>query len=222
MQRPETKICGLMRREDAEVASASGADFGGVILAPGGKRSITPEVAAQLFAGLALRRVGVFVDATPDEIRAAAAVAGLDVVQLHGDESPEQAAALRADGRWTVWKAIRPRDGLELVEALERFGGVVDGLLLDGWSASAPGGTGSRFPWEAVAEYRHRVPAGVTLVVAGGLDASNVRAATSLLRPHVVDVSSGVELSPGVKDPSAIVAFVNAAHAAARDPLHAL
>lgn len=213
----QVKFCGLVRRPDAELVAASGARYGGVILAPGGRRSVTPGHAATLFADLPLRRVGVFVDANLAELHAAAATAGLHVLQLHGGESPGFAAELRAEGRWEIWKALRPRSAEEFLHSLDRYAGVVDGLLLDGWSASAPGGTGARFPWEMVAGHRDRVPEGVRLIVAGGLAPDNVAAAISLLRPAVVDVSSGVESAPGVKDAAAISAFAAAARAAASD-----
>lgn len=218
MTRVRVKICGLTRRPDAELAAGSGAHYGGVILAPGGRRSITPEVAASLFEQLPLRRVGVFVDAGDDELERAAKVAALDIVQLHGAESPAYAERLRARRRWEVWKAIRPRDAAEFVTELQRYAGAVDGILLDGWSTDAAGGTGARFPWQAIAPHRNDLPEGVRLIVAGGLSQANVAAAIELLRPGVVDVSSGVEDSPGVKNASAVSAFITAARSAAVDP----
>lgn len=218
MSAPRVKICGLARRADAESAAAAGASFGGVILAPGGKRTVSPADAAALLAGLPLRRVGVFVDAPLGSLVRDAATAGLDVVQLHGDEDAAFVRALRSAGPWTLWKAVRPRTAEDFVAAVEEFAAVVDGLLLDGWSAAARGGTGHRFPWEEVARVRHLLGPGVELIAAGGLAADNVARAVALLSPAVVDVSSGVELSPGVKDPAAVAAFVAAARAAASDP----
>ena len=217
MSTPRVKVCGLVRRPDAELVAASGAHYGGVILAPGGRRSISAEAAAALFAGLPLRRVGVFVDAAPTELRRAAEVAALDVLQLHGVETPEAAAELREGGRWEVWKAVRPRSADEFLDALERYGEAVDGLLLDGWSAAAAGGTGARFPWDEVAAHRDRIPAALRLIVAGGLAPGNVAAAIALLRPSVVDVSSGVETAPGWKDPVAVPAFISAVRETAMD-----
>jgi phosphoribosylanthranilate isomerase len=213
VMRPEAKICGLTRRPDAEAAARSGAAYAGVVLAPGGKRSITPAAAAALLEGLPVRRVGVFVNAAVEELHRAAEVAGLDVLQLHGDEPPERVEAVRGAGAWRVWKAVRPRNGGEFLEAVHRYGPVVDGLLLDGWSPDARGGTGTAFPWQEVAKHRDLLPDNVVLVAAGGLGPANVGRALALLRPHVVDVSSGVERSPGAKDPEAIRAFVDAVHA---------
>jgi phosphoribosylanthranilate isomerase len=217
MTTPRVKVCGLVRRPDAELVAASGAHYGGVILAPGGRRSISAGAAAALFADLPIRRVGVFVDADPAELRCAAEIAALEVIQLHGLETPAQATDLREEGRWEVWKAVRPRSAEEFLSALDRYGDAVDGILLDGWSAAAAGGTGSRFPWEAVADYRDRVPAGLRLIIAGGLAPANVAAAIALLRPSVVDVSSGVETAPGMKDPVAVPAFISAVREAAMD-----
>ena len=213
----EVKICGIARRADAEVAARAGARFGGVILAPGGKRSVTARNAADLFVGLPLRPVGVFVDSTADEIARAAEIAGLEVIQLHGNEPVETIRLLRGRGEWTIWKALRPRSTAELIDGMHRYAGAVDGLLMDGWSDAAPGGTGSLFPWEVLAAERARFPEAVALIVAGGLSPDNVADAVELLRPSVVDVSSGVEHSPGVKDPEAVLAFVTAATRAASE-----
>jgi phosphoribosylanthranilate isomerase len=215
---PEVKICGLTRREDAETAAAAGARYVGVVLARGGKRTVTPARAAEILGGLAAKKVGVFVDATEEELRGAAGIAGLDVLQLHGDESPALLLRLRAAGPWRLWKAIRPRGAAELLDALERFSGAADGLLLDGYSPTAHGGTGRRFPWEEIAEHRGRIPADLALVVAGGLHPRNVARAVALLRPEVVDVSSGVESAPGIKDGAAVHAFVRAARGAGAHP----
>lgn len=215
MTAPAVKFCGLTRRPDALLADSLGAGFGGVILAPGGKRSVTPEAAAELFRGLSLARVGVFVDAGPDSVRRAADTADLQVVQLHGSEPPSDVAALRDEGRWSVWKAIRPRSAAEFRESLARYAACADALLLDGWSATAAGGTGARFPWEEIAGCRDEIPDSLPLVVAGGLAPDNVERVIALLRPSVVDVSSGVEIAPGVKDPVAMPAFLEAVHRAA-------
>ena len=214
MSSPQVKICGLTLRADAERAAAGGAAYGGAILAPGGKRSITPAAAAELFADLSLVRVGVFVDAPLEEMLRAAEIARLDVLQLHGAESPALARSLREAGSWTVWKSIRLRDPEELGRAVDDYADAIDGLHLEGWSPLAPGGTGTSFDWDALATRRERIPDSLSLIVAGGLSPANVGRAAALLRPTVVDVSSGVELSPGVKDPAAVTAFIAAARGA--------
>lgn len=207
---PAVKVCGITSRGDAEAAAQAGAAYLGVILVPGGKRTVAAEDAAGLLRGLPVRRVGVFVDAPAEELARAAEAADLDVLQLHGDEPPELLRALRATGRWTLWKGVRPRSAAEFREAVERYGEVADALLLDGWSPLAHGGTGVRFPWEEVSEHRNLLPSGVSLVVAGGLRTENVAAAIRLLRPDVVDVSSGVEDAPGVKNRDAVHRFLSA------------
>jgi phosphoribosylanthranilate isomerase len=171
---------------------------------------VSPEAARVIFGDLPARRVGVFVDASLDELEAAGRAAGLDVLQLHGDETPELAAELRARG-WTVWKALRPRTGGELAAEAPRWAGSVDALLLDGFSTAARGGTGASFPWAEVAAHRDAVPDGVALIAAGGLRPDNVAEAAGILHPDVVDVSSGVESAPGIKDADSIRRFVTAA-----------
>jgi phosphoribosylanthranilate isomerase len=208
----EVKVCGLRRREDAETASEAGAAFLGVILAPGFGRTVAPEAAAAVVAGLAATPVGVFVDGARDDVARAAEAAGVRVVQLHGDETPETAAWLRARG-WGVWKALRPRSADEFADGARRWAGAADALLLDGWSPAAAGGTGTRFDWAAVSALRHLVPPETRLVAAGGMRAGVVAEAAALLRPDVIDVSSGVESAPGVKDPRAVRAFVAAVRA---------
>lgn len=212
---PRLKVCGITRRVDAEAAAAAGAAFLGVVLAPGGKRTVAAAQAGALLAGLPAIRVGVFVDAGADGLRRAGELAGLDVLQLHGDEPPELLRELRAEGRWRVWKALRPRDAAEFRAGVERYAADADALLLDGFSAQAHGGTGTAFPWEEVGALRGLVPAGLPLVAAGGMRADNVGRAVALLRPDVVDVSSGVESAPGIKDRTAIESFA----AALRAPL---
>jgi len=210
------KVCGLTRHQDAAAAAEAGARYLGIILAPGGRRTVAPGDGAVIFGDLKVQRAGVFVNATPDELRRAAEAARLDVLQLHGDEAPELAAALRGEG-FTVWKALRPRSGDELSAGLVHYAGAVDAILLDGWSGEARGGTGTSFPWREVAEWLDELPAETMLVAAGGLRPDNVAEAASILRPQVVDVSSGVERAPGVKDHDAVRAFVAAVRGLAPD-----
>lgn len=211
--RPEVKICGVCRPEDGALVAAAGADYIGVVLAPGGGRSQTIATAASIFASApGCARVGVFVDASPATIALAAERLGLAVVQLHGEESPAEVAELRG-GPWQLWKACRPRVGEDFLTAIESYAAVADALLLDGWSAAAPGGTGASFPWDEVGALRGQLPAGLRLVVAGGLHPANLARAIGSLAPDVVDVSSGVESSVGVKDQGKVRAFVAAAGA---------
>lgn len=210
------KICGLTRAEDARSAAAAGVEYGGVILAPGSPRTVHPEAATGIFAETTLVRCGVFVDETLSGIVEAVRVAGLSVVQLHGDESPDFAAEVRSETGLEVWKAVRPRSGEEFSAAVRHYAAWVDGLLLDGWSAEARGGTGTRFPWEEVAQRRGALGEETRLIVAGGLHPANVGTIIGLLRPDVVDVSSGVECAPGIKDAHRVQEFADAARAPAQ------
>lgn len=213
----QVKVCGLMRHGDAAAAAEAGAAYLGVILAPGFRRSVTPDAARIILEGFPARRVGVFVDADEQTLRSTARAAGVDVLQLHGDEPPELAERMRAAG-WEVWKAVRARGADDFSDAVRRYAGHVDALLLDGWSPDSHGGTGTRFPWDEVAARLHELPPGVRLVAAGGLRPENVSEAVRILRPHAVDVSSGVERAPGEKDPAAVRDFVHAVHAVSRSP----
>lgn len=210
----DIKFCGLTRPEDARAAQAAGAIFGGVILAEGSPRRVQAEDVVRIFEGLPLRRCGVFVNSDFETIAAAVDAMALDVVQLHGDEDPQLPRRLRAELGIEVWKALWPRTGEEFVAGLERFADAVDGVLLDGWSKSARGGTGTPFPWEEIARFRDRVPETLRFVVAGGLTPANVAQAMALLDPDAVDVSSGVESSPGRKDPHLIDEFAGAVRSA--------
>ena len=117
-------------------------------------------------------------------------------------------AEARKAGPWKVWKALRVRDSGDVGEGIARYGEVADGILLDAWHPEKMGGTGRVFPWEDVARLRPRFPEGLILAVAGGLKAGNVRDVIIALRPHVVDVSSGVESRTGIKDRSLVEAFI--------------
>jgi phosphoribosylanthranilate isomerase len=215
---PRVKICGLTRRSDAEDAVRWGASYLGVVLAPDGRRSVAPERAAEVIGSLPLPGVGVFVDQSEAEVLANAASAGVRILQLHGSESPALCQRLRQSG-WSVWKAVRPRTAGEVLDALSAYGDSIDALLLDAWSPVAPGGTGLRLPWSEIAPVRDRVQGPLRLVVAGGLDSECVGEAVALLRPDVVDVSSGVEVTPGVKDASKMKTFLTTVRAFAADPV---
>lgn len=210
MSGPALKVCGLTRRPDAEAAARAGAQYLGAVFAAESARFVRPEDAVRLFVGLEPSRVGVFVGGAVADVVRTARTVGLDVIQLHGEEDEETVAALRAEGDWSIWKAVRVRTSEDIDRALDRYGTSVDGYLVDGWSRRARGGTGESFDWERGSEARDRVPSGSTFVVAGGIRAENVARAVALLRPDAVDVSSGVESAVGVKDPAAIDALIQA------------
>jgi phosphoribosylanthranilate isomerase len=191
------KICGITRLEDAELAASLGAWAIGFVLWPGSKRAADPARAAGI--AQALRRrvdlVGVFVNPALDEVAAAAEALRLTHVQLHGDEGPAFCAEVGRRTGAKVIKAVAVRSGADL-QALARFR--TDLHLLD-----AGAGGGRAWDWALVAGRRSSVPA----ILAGGLTPENVAAGIAAVRPWGVDVASGVEAAPGVKDPAKLEAF---------------
>lgn len=201
------KICGLTHPEDAWRAADAGADALGFVFVPGTPRFVPWDEGARWIRTLPplVSRVALFVDAPQDVVSRVLDRTGIEVVQFHGDESPEYCQSFRNTVR--VLKAFRVR-GPETLKELSRYREAADAFLLDAWSAGAHGGTGARFDWDlAVAAREHVAP----LVLAGGLKPDNVSEAVRRVRPYAVDVSSGVESSPGRKDPEKVIAFIRAA-----------
>lgn len=198
------KICGVTRPEDAALADAAGADAIGMIFAARSKRRLEPVQAAEIAAAVGpfTARVGVFVDAPLERVREIAAALRLDAVQLHGNEQPAYAAALRPAVQ--VIKAWSFAPGLRRA-VMARY--PADAVLLDGLRP----GSGEAFDWEAARELRG-FP---RLVLAGGLTPETVAAGVRALAPYGVDVASGVESAPGIKDPERLRAFVAAVRGAA-------
>jgi phosphoribosylanthranilate isomerase len=200
------KFCGITRPEDAERAVELGAWAIGLNHWAGSPRRCDPAVAVQISA--AVRRdvhvVGVFVNASLDEVARAAEDESLAMLQLHGDEGPDfcREAARRTGCK--VIKAIRVRSGAD-VQAVEAFR--TDYHLLDAHLEGAHGGTGETFDWDLLAGRRSSVP----MILAGGLTAENVGAAITIAQPFAVDVASGVESGPGIKDHALMTAFAVAA-----------
>ncbi len=133
VDRVRVKICGLMRREDVEVADAAGADYVGVILSAGFARSVDPARAGELVRGVSATPVAVIVDEDPDGARMRAATIGAGVIQLHGDEPPEMVEELAGSGEWRLWKSIRVREPEDVTRAVARYGALVHGLLFEGF-----------------------------------------------------------------------------------------
>lgn len=210
------KICGLTRRADALGADALGADFLGVILSAGFGRSVEPARASAMLHGVGAVPVAVLVDETPERAVELARSLGAGVVQLHGHEPPEDAARIRELGDWRVWKAVRAASTADVEEAVGRYGGVVDGLLVEGRREGVLGGGGARLDPERVPGLRELVPGGLELILAGGLTPDTVARAVDRYGPDVVDVSSGVEAAPGEKSPDLLRRFIEEARAAAR------
>jgi phosphoribosylanthranilate isomerase len=211
------KICGLTHPDLALHAFRAGADFLGAILSEGFGRSISPVVAREFVQPDGPPLVGVFVDEPTGATVAKARQVRASVLQLHGDESPATLGDLRREGRWEIWKVVRPRTSDELSRAAERYAEHADALHLDTWHHDHVGGSGIAFPWDVVEKVRADLPPGLMLVTAGGLTPDSVADAIARISPDVVDVSTGVESARGQKDPAKVEAFIRAAHAAARD-----
>ncbi|MFL5582140.1 MAG: phosphoribosylanthranilate isomerase [Gemmatimonadaceae bacterium] len=217
---PDIKFCGLTRPEDARVARELGARFLGVIFA-GGPRLVTPERALDVLGrrtGGGPIRVGVFGDQDASRIAEVAQAAELDAVQLHGD--PDLAAVGRVRDRFAgrVWAVVRVEGSRLDAGALAALLDATDAVVLDAKVAGRLGGTGVALDWaairRAVEEARGAARASALVVLAGGLTPENVAEAVRQLDPDVVDVSSGVEREPGIKDHDRMRAFARAARAA--------
>jgi phosphoribosylanthranilate isomerase len=205
----------MTRAEDAREAAALGASYVGVIFA-GGPRQVTIDRAATVLGGLprSVRRVGVFSNEHDEIIGDSARELGLHAVQLHGDCDTHDIEALRRRFKGEVWAVLRIADGRLPPRAAE-LADTADALLLDAKVPGKLGGTGVTLPWEELRDQlaRFRAAGRAKLVLAGGLRAENVIEAIRLLRPEIVDVSSGVETAPGIKDHARMRAFRDAVHA---------
>jgi len=208
MAEVQVKICGICSVEDARAAEAFGASYLGMILSQGFGRSLLPDQAVDIALSVDTPVVAVLVDESVDEAQRIAELVGVSVIQLHGDESPAFVRELRTRGDWAIWKAVRVRVREDVSRVVSEYGTSVDGVLLDAWHAERPGGGGVTFMWEDFSSVGDGFPSGVKLIAAGGLTPDNVERAIGVLSPDVVDVSSGVELSPRLKDHDLIRAFV--------------
>ena len=213
IQRVRVKICGLTRPEDARAADEAGADYLGVVLSSGFGRSVSARAAGSVVAGTRAKKVAVLVDESPADAAHAATALGAEVVQLSGEESVDVIQGIRSSGPWTIWKAMRARSVDDLERAIERYGGTVDGILLEGWKEGSKGGSGTRVALDG-ARVRSLIPEDVDFILAGGLGPDSVAEAIRSFRPDVVDVSSGVERTVGAKDHDRVHAFVEAARGA--------
>jgi phosphoribosylanthranilate isomerase len=199
------KFCGLTNLADAELAAAAGAWAIGLIFWPSSPRRCDVGAAVEIAAALK-RRVevaGVFFNATLDHVADVADAVGLTMLQLHGDEGPVYCGEAARRTGCKVIKAARVHSGAD-VQALASFH--TDYHLLDSYMAGVPGGTGETFEWEIARTHRGRLP----VILSGGLNPDNVADAIAAVHPYAVDVASGVELSPGRKDPQKLQAFADA------------
>jgi phosphoribosylanthranilate isomerase len=199
-----TKVCGITNPGDAREAADAGADAIGMIFAES-PREVNVEEARRISVALpdGVLKVGVFVDAESEEVLQTAREVGLDLAQLHGDETPETVAAIRGAGL-PVMKALRVRNAEALAE-IQSYG--ADLIMLDAWSARVRGGTGETFDWGLAKSVKGRG----NIVVSGGLTPENVREAIEFFEPYGVDASSSLEEKPGKKSGERVRRFVRAA-----------
>lgn len=210
MPAPAIKICGINAPAALDAAISARADFAGFVFFPPSPRNLSLADAAALAARAEgrIKRVGLFVDADDRAIAEAVAAARLEVLQLHGEETPERAALFRAQFGLPVWKAL-PVASKEDIQRASAYASAVDMVLFDAKTpkGSLPGGMGLSFDWNLVADWKSPLAWGL----AGGLNPGNVAEAVRLTGAPLVDTSSGVESAPGVKDTSLISAFCTAA-----------
>jgi phosphoribosylanthranilate isomerase len=209
---PRVKVCGITRMEDARLAADLGASALGFVFWPDSPRFVEPTIAREIAAALppAVVCVGVFVDQDADYVRHASDQVPLGAVQLHGRESMEFATGLMTP----VIKAVPVRDGFDLAE-LDALPPIIT-VLLDAYDAARHGGTGKTIDWKLARQAARRRP----IVLSGGLTPENVTAAVDAVGPYAVDVSSGVESAPGIKDPLKLIAFFKALAARSESRAH--
>ena len=195
------KVCGLTRQQDVDLAVTSGANAVGFVQWSGSPRVVRPDVVAQITTNVpaGVLKVGVFVNASPADVATAIAVGGLTAVQLHGDENVDDYLHLNA----RVIKAVAPLSREDVDRACAISDEVL--LLIDAHDPARRGGTGRTADWSMAAQLAARRP----VILAGGLNVGNLRAAIDAVRPWGVDTSSGIEASPGIKDHDKLRAFLN-------------
>jgi phosphoribosylanthranilate isomerase len=212
----EVKICGITDADTMDAALEAGADYIGLVFFPPSPRALTPERAAELlqFSPDDLVKVGLFVDPDDATLDAVLSRVRLDLLQLHGSESPERVEAIRLEYGVPVMKTIAVETAADL-DRVEPYLTVADRLLFDAKppkGAALPGGNAVAFDWSLLQGRRWGLP----WMLAGGLTAATVAEAIRLTGAPAVDVSSGVESAPGVKDPAKIAAFIAAARGRSR------
>ena len=195
-----SKICGITRIEDALAAARLGTDAIGLVFWPQSARTVMPARAREIVAALPpfVSSVGVYVDPEAEWVEQTASVAGLNLLQFHGDESPEFCSQFSLP----YIKAVRVKAGVDLLQYATRYSSA-RGLLLDTYVEGTPGGTGDAFNWGLIPQ---RLP--LPLILSGGLHPGNVTTAIKQVQPWAVDVSSGVEAAKGIKDAEKIAAFM--------------
>ncbi|NOZ63415.1 MAG: phosphoribosylanthranilate isomerase [Caldiserica bacterium] len=203
MIRIKIKICGITRLEDAQKAVELGVDALGFNFYPGSPRYIAPQKAKAISLQLPpfVSLIGVFVNEKLELIREISALSFLNAVQLHGEETPEFVEALNLP----VIKAFRVKEERD-IEQMKKFAGKVKAFLLDAYTPGQKGGTGRTFNWEIACKAKEL---GVPIILAGGINPGNVCEAIKAVHPYAVDVASGVEKEPGIKDFAEMEKLVN-------------
>lgn len=203
------KICGLSEPENLAVAINAGARFVGFVFYPPSPRNVSFDIAWNLARAVptGVRSVGLFVNPEDEQLERIATGIQLDMIQLHGDETPGRINEIKQRFAMPVIKAIRVHDERDL-DDLEGFEAAADWLLFDAKppNATLPGGTGESFDWNILKGRTFKKP----WMLSGGLDSNNVKDALNTLKPNAVDISSGVESAPGVKDAEKIESFIKA------------
>jgi len=205
MSAVRSKICGITRMDDALAAVAAGADALGFVFYEKSPRAVTAQQARAIIAGLPpfVTTVGLFVNASACELNETLDAVPLDMLQFHGDETPEQCEGYHRP----YIKALRVKAGDDIAAACKAYAGA-SGILLDAYVDGVPGGPGQAFDWSLIPQDLSK-----PIILAGGLSAGNVRQAIDRVQPYAVDVSGGVEKSKGIKDHDKIRAFMQAVRA---------
>ena len=206
MSAVRSKICGITCIEDALAAVDAGADAIGLVFYPKSPRFVTVEQAQAIVAALPpfVSTVGLFVNAERADLKALLDIVPLDLIQFHGDETPEQCEGYNRP----YIKALRVQAGDDIAAICDTYVNAC-GILLDTYVAGIPGGTGETFDWALIPKHLSK-----PLILAGGLTSANVSQAIAQVHPYAVDVSGGVEKSKGLKDHDKIRAFMSAVHGA--------
>ncbi len=204
-QKTRLKICGITTLEDARYAAGALVDYLGFIFYPGSPRYITPRNASEINGWIeGPEKIGVFVNQPMDEINQVVERAGIDLIQLHGDEEPEMARQLNKP----VIKVFRLKgeDDLDAIQRkLEEWKGIAAYFMFDAYDSRQYGGTGKEWNWSLVTKLKSDTPC----FLAGGISADNVIAAVTEVRPFAIDLSSSLEMSPGIKDFDKIQNFMD-------------
>ena len=207
--RTRAKICGITRAQDIQAAVSAGADAIGLVFFPPSPRHVTIENAQEL-ANLVppyVQLVGLFVNASAQEIQTVLDSVPLDVLQLHGDETPEQCQEIARHCKRRWYKAIQVKPDLDVVAEIQKYQAAgASAVLLDAWHPELKGGTGHQFDWSKFPKLD------IPLILAGGLNPDNIAEAIELTEPFAVDVSGGVEAQKGIKDQRLIKKFMQGVH----------